>query len=567
MYLDSFTLAALVDELLDTIAGGRIQDVIDVDETGIGLEIYGNHRRHYLYLSANNNHPRVHLMPDKLRRGLPKPTQMGLLMRRFVEGGTVAHISQPEWERIVTLDVEGAEGDIQIVVEPMERRANLLLLKDGIIQDCMRRVPSQVNRYRTLLPNQPYQLPPPQTSKISPFTVSATELTAFFAEAEPKAKAQQALTGRLLGVSPLLAREALHAAGYSADARADQVDAGRIFLALQSLIEALKRREWKPGVAENPPRERAFSVYPLSTIPNWRPVESVSAALAWYYDAPVGIDAYDAAKQPVRDAIAEGVAKLSAKIASLSASLKDDSEREALRQSGELILAYQYTLAPNQTELRAQYDPDAPEMVIPLDTTLTPLENAQRYFDRYNRAKRALEDVPGLLRDTQAELATVQQLATDLELASNWPEIDEVQQALQARGLWRGKPMQKIGGGKSAPLRVVTDDQFVIWIGRNSRQNEQVTFDKGSPADLWLHARGVPGAHVIIKFDGRPFPEAVIQRAAALAAYYSALQAETRAEVDVTERRHVKKMRSGGQGMVTYRNERTISVAPEKGSA
>lgn len=564
MYLDAFTLAALVDELLDTVAGGRIQDVIDVDETGIGLEVYNAHRRQYLYLSANNNQPRIHLMPEKLRRGLPKPTQMGLLMRRFVEGGVVEHISQPEWERAVILDIVGPEGDVQIVAEPMERRANLLLLKDGIIQDCMRRVPPQLNRYRTLLPNHSYQLPPPQTGKISPFTVSEIELATIFAEADPKAKAQQVLTSRLFGMSPLLAREVLHVAGYATTIGADQVDAARLLPILQGLIEPLKRREWKPGVAENPPRERAFSVYSLVTIPNWRPVESVSAALAWYYDAPVGIDAYDAAKQPVRDAINEGVAKLSAKIASLSASLKDDHEREVLRQSGELILAYQYTLASGQTELRAQYDPDGPELVIALDISLTPLENAQRYFDRYNRAKRALEDVPGLLRDTQVELATVQQLATDLELASNWPEIDEVQQSLQAFGLWRGKPMQKIGGGKSAPLRIVTDDNFVIWIGRNSRQNEQVTFDKGSPADLWLHARGVPGAHVIIKFDGRQFPEAVIERAAGLAAYYSALQAENHAEVDVTERRHVKKMRSGGPGMVTYRNERTVSVAPRK---
>jgi len=564
MYLDSFTLSALVDELLDTITGGRIQDVIDVDEAGIGLEIYGNHHRHYLYLSANNNQPRMHLMPDKLRRGLPKPTQIGLLLRRFAEGGVIAHISQPEWERIVILDVEGAEGNIQIVVEPMERRANVLLLKDGIIQDCMRRVPSQVNRYRTLLPNQIYQLPPPQTGKISPFAVSESEMAVFFAEADPKSKAQQVLTGRLFGISPLLAREVLNVAGCAVDIRADQVPGEKVFATLQRLVEPLRRRDWKPGTAESSPRERAYSVYPLTTIPNWRPVETISAAMAWYFESPLGKDSYDAAKQPVRDAIAEGVAKLGAKIASLSSSLKDDREREILRQSGELILAYQYSITSEQAELRAQYDLDAPELVIALDTSLTPLENAQRYFDRYNRAKRALEDVPRLLRDAQAELATVKQLATDLELATNWPEIDEVQQALQAFGLWRGKPMQKIGGGKSAPLKVVTGDQFVIWVGRNSRQNEQVTFDKGSPADLWLHARGVPGAHVIIKFDGRQFPDAVIERAAQLAAYYSALQAENRAEVDVTERRHVKKMRSGGQGMVTYRNERTIPAVPTR---
>ena len=132
--------------------------------------------------------------------------------------------------------------------------------------------------------------------------------------------------------------------------------------------------------------------------------------------------------------------------------MTDDSEREQLRQSGELILAYQYTLQPGQTELRAQYDPDQPELVIALDPKLTPLENAQRYFDRYNRAKRALEDVPGLIEETRRELDYLAQLRTDLELATNWPEIDEVQQILQTKGYWRGKPRANGLRGRRNPI-------------------------------------------------------------------------------------------------------------------
>ncbi|HLU10554.1 MAG TPA: NFACT RNA binding domain-containing protein, partial [Oceanobacillus sp.] len=139
----------------------------------------------------------------------------------------------------------------------------------------------------------------------------------------------------------------------------------------------------------------------------------------------------------------------------------------------------------------------------------------------------------------------------------------EVQQTLQAKGYWRGKPAKQIaGGGKSVPLRIVTPEGCTIWVGRNSRQNEIVTFEKGSPNDLWLHARDVPGAHVIIKMDGRSVPESVIERAAELAAYYSANQNEGKVIVDVTERRYVKKIKGAGPGMVTYRNEETRTVAP-----
>ncbi len=228
------------------------------------------------------------------------------------------------------------------------------------------------------------------------------------------------------------------------------------------MVEPLKRREWQPGIAESDGLVDAYSVYPLESIDGWHPVELVSEAMTRYYSAPTGEDAYNAAKEPIRAAIKDASGKLEGKLASLQRSMTDESERELLRKGGELILAYQYAIQPKQTELRAQYDLDAPELVIALDPALTPLENAQKYFDKYNRAKRALDDVPGLIKQTGNELGWLAQLATDLELANNWPEIDEVQQALQAQGYWKGKPRARMGGGgKSAPLRIVSKDGFV----------------------------------------------------------------------------------------------------------
>lgn len=573
MYLDAFTLSALVDEMLDTLAGGRIQDVLDVNENGIGWEVYANHRRRYLYMSADHRQPRVHFVPDKLRRGLPKPSQVGLLMRRLVEGGIVTHISQPPWERIIQIDVEGAEGAVSVVIEPMERRSNLLLVRDGIILDCMRRVGADENRYRVSLPNHPYVLPPPQTGKLDPLRLNLEGLSEVFTrdaqnierpgQGVKARKTHQVLTAHLLGISPLLAKEIAFRASGTTDQKAQDANCERILTALHEVVDPLGRRMWQPGICQDGRGQvTAFSVYPLTSIPGWRRVETVSQALTLFYSAPVGEEAYTAGKQPIRDAIAEARAKLSARLASLRASMIDDSQRERLRQSGELILAYQYAIQPGQTELRAQYDLDQTELSIALDPALTPLENAQRYFERYNKAKRALDDVPSLIAQTERDLAFLEQLDTDLTLAASYPEIDEVQAALQAKGLWRGKPLAKASSSKTAPLRVVTSDGFVIWVGRNSRQNEIVTFDKGSPEDWWLHARGVPGAHVIIKADGRKVPESVFERAAGLAAYYSAKRQQAKVEVDVTQRRHVRKIKGAPPGMVTYRNEETRLSVP-----
>src|SRR5664279_3064010 len=562
MYLDVFTLSALVDEFMDVLVGGHVQDSLSVDEMGLGLEIYGGHQRRYLYMSADPQMPRVHLVPEKMRRGLQTPSQLGLLFRRYVEGGVITHVSQPEWERILQIDVQGPEGDMTIIVEPMERRSNLLLVQDGMILDCLRRVGADENRYRVSLPNHKYVPPPPQIGKLNPFMLMLESLIGLFDQNDdPKRKTHQVLTSRLFGVSPLLAKEVVYRATGSTDGKASAADPDKLFIALQVLIAPLQRREWQPGIAENERGIEAYSVYPLESIDGWHRVESVSEAMTLYYSAPVGEDAYNAAKVPVHEAIRAAADKLQGRLASLQRSMTDQSERETLRQGGELILAYQYAIKPGQNELRAQYEMDAPERVIPLDPTLSPLENAQRYFQKYNKAKGALEDVPGLIKQTGNELQFLLQLDTDLELASNWPEIDEVQQALQAQGYWRGKVGKRIAG-KSAPLRFVTKEGFVIWVGRNSRQNEIVTFDKGGPQDLWLHVHGVAGSHVIIKFDGRETPEAVIDGAASLAAYYSADRSENRVLVDVTSRRYVRKIKGAAAGMVTYKNEQTRTVVP-----
>lgn len=563
MYLDVFTLSSLVDEFMDTLVGGRIQDAIDVDESGIGLEIYANHQRQYLYMSADKTMPRIHLTGEKLRRGLTRPTQLGLLFRRYVEGGLITHVSQPDWERIIHIELQHPDGEFEIIVEPMERRSNVLLVQDGMILDCMNRVGPDENRFRLSLPNHEYVAPPPQTNRRDPSKITQDDMLGFFEQAQDeKQKAFQVLTGHLLGMSPLIAREIIFRAEGDIQLKATDADPVSIFSAFKDVVNPLLRREWQPGIVESEDGVDAFSVYPIEYLPGWHPVETTSEALNAFYGTPTGEDAYTAAKTPLFRAVREARARLQGKLDSLESSLKDDHEREVLRQSGELILAYQYGLEDNQTELRAQYDPDKPELVIQLDPKLSPLDNAQRYFTKYNKAKRALEDVPQLVKETKNELDYLDQLDSDLQNALNWPDIDEVQQELQSRGYWRGKRVKRTGGGQSAPLRVVTKDGFVIWVGRNSRQNELVTFKRANSEDYWLHARDVPGAHVIIKYDGRTISDEVIEQAAAIAAFYSKLRGEGSASVDVTRVKYVKKIKGGGQGMVTYRNERNLTVTP-----
>jgi predicted ribosome quality control (RQC) complex YloA/Tae2 family protein len=563
MYLDALTISSLVDEFMDELVGGRVQDVLAVDQTGYGFEIYSNRKRHYLYASADRQMPRIHLVGDKLRRGLYQPKQLGLLLRRYVEGALLTHVSQPLWERILFLDFEHpAEGESRLIIEPMERRANILLVRNDIIQDCVHRISAEENSFRQSLPNYTYQMPPPLQDRINPYEITLGDVETIL-NSEENEKLARYLPKKLLGFSPLMAREIVYRATGGLDTKLNELSPERLLETIQDFFEPLKRREWEAGVAGEEDVE-AYAVYPLRHLPNWRRVDSTSEAMTEYYGAAIGDEAYEEAKKPVRAAIEEGKIRYGKKLESLESGLKDQSELEYLQYSGELILAYQYTLEKGQTELRAQYNPDEPDLLVKLDPSISPLENAQNYFDKYNRAKRALQNVPELVDETRAILNYVLQLESDLALASNWPDIDDVILALQKLQIEvRGKKIKRMGGGgKTAPLKL-TKDGYIIWVGRNSRQNDDVTFRKSKGDDIWLHARDVPGAHVVIRNDGRRISEELIEAAAAIAAYYSPKRDEARADVIVTRVKYVKPIKNAGLGMVTYRNERTITVKPQ----
>ena len=560
--MDTFTISALADELNVAIAGGRVQNIIDVDALGIGLEIYANRQRHYLYLSADSLHPRLHLVDAKLRRGLAKPTQLGLLLRTYIEGAIVGEISQPPWERLLEIALTRADAKYRLIAELMPRRANVLLLRDGTILDCLNRVGPEDNRYRLSLPNHEYKPPPPIRGQLDPADLTESDLRRLLASAK-KASTQtrRLLPGRILGLSPLLAKEIAFRATGATDAKAVDTDSAALYSVFKAVLEPLLRRRWQPGIGSIAGAPAAFSVFPLSQM-QWRETDTVSASMQQYFGAISGIDAYQEAKKPVQAAIEKARIKLRSKIASLQKGLRDDSELQRLKQSGDLILAYQYALSAGQRELRAQYNPDEPELLVTLDPDRSPIENAQNYFRRYEKAKSANQAVPALINETRLEVHFIQQLENDLATASNWLEIDDVIQLLQTRGHWQGAPRQRIGGGRQGPRRIVSRDGFVIWLGRNSRQNEQVTFKTANAQDIWLHARGAPGAHLIIRNDGRRISEQLIAEAAAVAAWYSARRNDANVQVDYTRVKFVKAIKGAGPGMVAYRNENSLFVPP-----
>jgi len=566
MFFDALTMACMVDELRSTILNGRVQQVLLPDHLSVGLEVYAQRQRHYLLASAHAERGRLVLASEKLRRGVDKETGLLLLLRKYARGAVVSAIMQPPFERVVRLELDHPEwGCSELIVEVMGRYSNIILVDASErILDSVKRVGPQLSSKRPILPGQPY-LPPPPQEKLAPSDLTEYRLQQILAQPEPETQVWQVLVRSLQGISPLLAREiAFRALGHPR-ATLDQVELLTPLLnAIGELLAPLDEGGWQPIVVRENGHPVVYAPYPLThrQAGTLQTMPTMSQAIEAYTAAVTSIDPYTAAKRPVQEAIDRARTRLERRHQALERSLHEAAEADQWRQWGEWILAYAHTILPGQAELLADTGTGEP-LRIPLDPAKPAVDNAQVYFARYRKAQRAAEGGPGRLEEADLALRDLEQLEIDLELAASRPEVDDVRTALVEAGYWRAKKGRSPKAVRSEPLSLTSPDGFAILVGRNSRQNDEVTFRRAHGDDWWFHARGAPGAHVIVRAAGREPPPDTIRQAAELAAYYSRLRTEADVPVDYTQRRHVRRIPRAAPGLVTYSQEQTVRVTPK----
>lgn len=567
MGFDALTMAALADELKSTIAGGRVQGIVQTDERSIGLEIYAR-GRHYLLASVRPLQAQLYLSQVKPRRGVDQNTPFLLLLRKHLLGTYLdpLGINHLQFERVLCLRFESSESAVDLVMEAIGRQSNLILVgEDGAVLEAIRRVSARHNPDRPIWPGRTYRFPHPQ-AKLNPVDLTELRLRKILKEAgeEP---AWRALLGGIAGVSPLFAREVIHrATGDALTPAAVLVRVGPLLDAFEEALIPLWEHEWTPCVVREPVAQGDGAVldyapYPLTHVGPVELVESISAAIEAYVQDHFGLDPYGAARAPLAQAIASAQDRLRRRAQAIAGSTPGPAEMDRLREWGQWVLTYAHAIEPGQTQLVIDLGPDRPALTIPLDPDLSPSENAQAYFKRYKKMERASAMIPRRTAATEWELAYLDQLTTDLALASDRSAIDEVREALVAAGYLQ-RDSKRISAPPTKPLRTVSPDGLVIWVGRNVKQNYEVTFRRAARDDLWLHVRGLPGGHIVVKSGGGQVPESTLLQAAALAAYYSAARDEEAVDVDVTKRAWVRPVKGGRPGMVIYRGEQTLRVAP-----
>jgi predicted ribosome quality control (RQC) complex YloA/Tae2 family protein len=563
MYFDALTMACVADELRHTILGGRVQQVLLPDTLSLGLEIYAQRQRHYLVASAHAELGRVALVSEKLRRGVEKETGLLLLLRKYGRGSLVSSIEQPAFERILCLELDHPDwGCSKLIIEVMGRHSNIMLVDaSGRVLDAVKRVGPKMSPSRPMLPGRLYTPPPPQ-AKLPPSDLTEHRLREILAAPAVETQVWQALVRGLRGISPLLAREiSFRSLGHPRAIIAQVERVTPILDSIRQLLEPLENGHWQPTLVWEGDQPAVYGPYPVSHRGEPEPMSSVSRAIELYTAAFDSADPYSAAKRPVREAIAAARARLERRRQALQSAAAQAADASELRERGEWILTYAHAILPGQKELVAELGDDE-VLIIPLDPDQSAVENAQAYFARYRKAQRAAEDGPARLEEVTLALQDLDQLETDLDLADSRPEIEEVRSALVQAGHVRSKRKKTPKSARSQPLSLTSPDGFALLVGRSSRQNDEVTFRRAQGADWWFHARGVPGAHVIVRAGGKDLPADTIRRAAELAAHFSRLRNEVDVAVDYTQRRYVRRIPRAAPGLVTYTHVQTIRVAP-----
>lgn len=566
MNYDTLTLSAIRDEL-QCLVNGHIQRVLQLGPLTVGLEVFIG-QRHQVLISADATNPRILLTRDKVRRGVETPSPFYLLLAKYLRGAAITGLFQPPYERVLELQLEGSEGPVTLVGELMGKYSNLILLDARrTVMDAIKRIPPSLNRYRSVLPHQPY-VPPPAQVKVDPQQITLDLLAGVLSE-RPQLPAWRALVDGISGISPLLAHEiayrGLGEAGLSVISRIDL--ASELYQPLIELIALPNNHAWYPSLAHNIDEQpTAYAPYQLTHLGQAQAVASMSDAIERYLLAREQGDSYRQVRQHLHQLLGDKRVIQTARLAALQRALAAPSVIEKLRSEGNAILAMTWAISPGQKILELDAEMAcgllggeySTPVQIALDPGLSPAANAEKLFQTYRKKQAANAEVPGLIRAVQVELAYLDQLGVDIELAENRSELDVIARELdqpthQPNNL-------RARSRKGNLMQVKVSDGTSILVGRSAQQNEELSFHRATGDDMWLHAHGVPGAHVIIKYSRVSVSPETLEKAARYAAYYSGLRGEAKVLVDYTQRRYVNHIPGGRPGMVTYRNERTISV-------
>ena len=568
MAFDAFFLSAVLDEVRQRCIGARIDKIHQPSRDTLILQMHSKEYRSKLLFAANPTAPRLHLTTASPENPA-EPPMFCMFLRKHLMGAKLAEVTQIPMERCATFtfdctDEMGFPVQKKLIAELMGRTCNLYLVnQEGRILDCLRRIGLDESAKRAALPGLNYQEPEPITKE----NPTIPQHFANFFDGPGADLISDRLMDTFGGLSPLVCREAALFAAGSTDARPDPRDEEEIARKLE-LFFAEHLNHPKPcyyAQADGTPKQFAFC--PIRQYGQYQEAESFGALLDMYYTVRDRKDAMRQKSQAVRKTVQNLCTRLTRKLAIQEKELEATYDRERLRQLGDIVTANIHRIVKGQTTIACEdfYDEEMKVIDIPISPILSPQQNAAKFYKDYAKLKNAEKELTRQIELGETELHYLKSVLEELSRAQTDAELEEIKKELQEGNYLRpdsGK--KKVKAAKLQPMRFESTDGYPIYVGRNNRQNEELTFRLARKDDIWCHASKVHGSHVIISCGGTTPPDDTITQAAQLAAYYSETTAGQNIAVDVTPVKQVKKLPGAKPGMVIYHTYRTVIANPYK---
>ncbi|KXL51723.1 hypothetical protein CLNEO_28690 [Anaerotignum neopropionicum] len=579
MALDGITTAAIVHELKTNLLGGRIDKIHQPMADEIRFSVRGAGVVHKILVSANSSTPRIHFTQTAKENPMTAPL-FCMVLRKHLAGGKIVDIFQPTFERIIIIKVESANelGDMTVknlILEIMGKHSNLILTdENGRILDSIKRISHEKSSVREVLPGKDYVYPPSQNKK-NPLLAEKSDFL-FSLQLQAGQKLQEFLYKNYMGISPIMAGEICFRAALEPSDACQQTTADQgetLFAAFVNTMDEVKQTNFTPKIYYHPNSKRVmdFSVLEMTEFNDLeqKSFPDISSLLESFYQERDNAYHIRQKAHDMHRLVTSNIDRCIKKKEIQLKTRKDVADMEIWKKKGELLTANIYAVPKGVTTFRTIdfYDENSGEIDITLDPTKTAAENAQKYFARYNKAKRTLAALEIQEKQNNDELQYLESVLNALESAADEADLTEIRTELAQSGFIRrqapkkGTPKAK----KAKPLHFVSSDGYDIFVGKSNLQNDELTLRFAESTDIWLHTKEIPGSHVIIRTNGTGVAsDMALAEGANLAAYYSKAKNSSMVPVDYTLRKNVKKPNGAKPGMVIYLTNRTIYVTPDE---
>lgn len=617
MAFDGIVIASLVSELRRTILGGKINKIAQPEPDELMITIKNQKNQYRLLLSASASLPLIYLTENNKPGPLTAPN-FCMLLRKHIGSGKIINITQPSLERIICFDIEHLNelGDLcrkKLIIEVMGKHSNLIFCDDeGKIIDSIKHVSAHMSSVREVLPGRSYFIPETQ-HKYNPLELTAEEFVTVICE-KPLAAAK-AISSSITGISYVTAEEAIHRASLDGGvpmASLNEAEKQHLAGTFLRMIDEVKEERFAPNIVycgkepvefsaialtqysdytgirdtDHPAayKERLTSPCNVSTCSGDKaiydtkykvsaqsngeytivPFPSISQVLELYYAQKNIVSRIRQKSMDLRKVVQTALERNIKKYDLQSKQMKDTEKKEKYRIYGELINTYGYGLEPGAKSFEALNYYTNEIITIPLDPTITPGENAKKYFEKYNKLKRTAEALGTYLVETKNEIEHLESIATSLDIALAEEDLVQIKEELVQSGYIK----RRNTGGKRAritskPFHYISSDGYDMYVGKNNYQNEELTFKFADGNDWWFHAKGQPGSHVIVKSRGDELPDRTFEEAGRLAAFYSKGRQAPKVEIDYIQKKHVKKPNGGKPGFVVYYTNYSLMIEPD----